>query len=140
VIDEIAAREWAELIAELVPPRRIDRDGAAYLERHELAGYYAGYRGRPIPALYLHHFLASDPREQVHSHPWSWATSLVLAGGYLEHRCDDDGRRETRELRPGDLNVLLPGDRRRIELLEPDCWTLFLAGPYAQAWAFEEAC
>jgi hypothetical protein len=138
-LDAVAVERWCRGIAEQAPCRLIDKDGP-YLERYELAGYHVGYRGPPIPALYLHRFVASDPTGELHSHPWEWALSLILAGGYREHRCDRDGRPVVRDYLPGQVNVLGPDDRHRIELLGPECWTLFLAGAYAQPWAFHDEC
>lgn len=39
----------------------------------------------PFANLYLHHFLCSDDDRALHDHPW-WFASLVLKGGYWEHR------------------------------------------------------
>ena len=139
-LDPVAARRWCVGIAEMATRREIERYGRPYLDRYELAGYTPGYSGPRIPSLYLHHFLASDPREETHSHPWGWSASLILAGGYREHRCTPDGAETIRELRPGDLNVIHAADRHRVTLLGDECWTLFLAGRYAQPWHFYEAC
>jgi len=140
-LDEHAARHWAEAIAQHGTLRRIDAEGEPYLERYELAGWHVGYRGPSIPALYLHHFVASDSNTQTHSHPWAWSASLILAGGYTEERCDVNGRRTARQYEPGDVNLIGPDDRHRIELAEGgDCWSLFLAGEYEQPWEFFERC
>jgi hypothetical protein len=140
IVDEHEARRWCEQLAKLVELRAIDRNGQPYLDRYHLAGWHPGRRGPSVPALYLHHFVASDSDDEVHSHPWGWSMSLILAGGYLEERCDRDGRRSERELRAGDLNVIGPDDRHRIELLDGDCWTLFLAGTFLRPWEFYPRC
>ena len=56
-------------------------------------------------------------------------------------RCiGEAGAEAVRVYRPGDVNVLATTDRHRIELLEADCWTLFLAGPFAREWQFDREC
>jgi hypothetical protein len=76
----------------------------------------------------------------MHSYPWAWSASLILVGGYREFRCGAGGVTTCRTLQPGDLNVIRPDDRHRIELLGGDCWTVFLAGDYAQPWRFFPRC
>jgi len=94
----------------------------------------------PGPAVFLHHFLGSDLADEVHSHPWTWAASVILVGSYQEHRCDAQGRHTERTFGPGDINVLEPHVRHRIELVTDDCWTLVLAGEYQQSWTFFPSC
>lgn len=118
--------------------QEIPRASLPYLNRYFLAGWFPGAR-QHAPAIFLHHFLASDPRDHVHSHPWA-ATSLLLVGAYREHRCDDAGRETVRELHAGDVNVLAPTDRHRIELITPDVWTLFLVSDVLQPWTFTPTC
>lgn len=133
-------RHWCELIAGQHRVEHIDPAGMPYLRRYYLSGWNPWTRQRPSPqaSLFLHHFVGSDPRDQVHSHPWGYAASLILVGGYREFRCDqaDQGR----VFLPGDVNVLHPTDKHRIELLQPDCWSLFLAGHWAQVWGFFADC
>jgi hypothetical protein len=136
---EQAARAWCELLARTLAVQRIDRNGRPYLERYFAAGW-SPTTHRSGPAIFLHHFVASDDADQVHSHPWGWSTSLILAGGYREERCGSDGARIVHEYRPGDVNVLEADDQHRIDLLAADCWSVFLAGQYQQAWAFAPAC
>lgn len=136
-------REWCEALARRTSMQAIPRDDQPYLERYFLAGWnptvLAG--GTPHAAsVFLHHFLNSDHRDQVHSHPWGFSCSLILVGGYREERCDHAGRRTARIYRPGEVNVLEAATRHRIDLLEADCWTLFLVGRVTQGWAFSPAC
>lgn len=139
-IDQIAARQFCERLARTLERRDIAPRGQPYLQRF----YCGGWSPRnkvDAPSLMLHHFVASDPDHEVHSHPWAWSASLILVGGYVETRCDRaTGQAVTRMFRPGDVNVLLADDRHRIELIEADCWTLFLAGPYQQPWGFAPGC
>ena len=136
--DEIAARAWCRMLARTLQVQCIDRDGTPYLERYFAAGWSPTNK-RSGPAIFLHHFVASDPEVAVHSHPWGWSASLILAGGYREERCDG-GSFVVREYGPGDVNVLKADDRHRIDLLGPDCWTLFLAGNFEKSWGFGPSC
>jgi hypothetical protein len=139
VLEPTAARTYCEALAGGLAAQRIDRDRAPYLVRYFLAGWSPSNR-RPGPAVFLHHFLASDAYNGLHSHPWAWSASLILVGGYREHRCTGPRGTVVREFRPGDVNVLTATDRHRIELLEADAWTLFLAGSFQQEWQFATDC
>jgi hypothetical protein len=134
------ARTWCQQLAAMVPKQQIDRPGGVrYLDRYYVGGWSPATR-RPGPAVFLHHFLGSDDTMTVHSHPWVWAASLILVGAYREYRCDAEGAVSVRDYLPGEVNILQPGDRHRIELLTEDVWTLFLAGAFGQDWAFSPAC
>lgn len=137
-LDEDAARAWCQGLARGLGVQRIAPDGVPYLERYFAAGWNPATR-RPGPGLFLHRFVASDPAVQVHSHPWGWSASLILAGGYREERCTPTGV-EVREYRPGDVNVLRADDHHRIDLLAQDCWTIFLAGSFEKGWTFAPDC
>ena len=134
-------RAWCEALAATLPVQHIAPRGVPYLDRYFISGYspYRFQRPAPQASLYLHHFLSSDPQDEVHSHPWGWAASLLLVGGYREYRCEGDAI-TAREFRPGAINVLQPDTRHRVELLEADGWSLVLVGPYAQPWAFFAEC
>ena len=119
--------------------QHISPGGKPYLVRYFVAGWSPTNR-QTGPAVFLHHFLASDSDDAVHSHPWGWSASLILAGGYSEERCTPDGKRVTREYKPGDVNVITADDKHRIDLLRQDCWTLFLAGHFEKAWEFAPRC
>jgi hypothetical protein len=138
-MDEQAARAWCTSLARSLAVQHIPRSGVPYLDRYYAAGWHPSSR-RPGPAIFLHHFLASDPSDAVHSHPWGWSASLILVGGYREHRCQAGGGVIVRDYRPGDVNVLAADDRHRIDLLASDCWSVFLAGDFAQPWAFHPVC
>jgi len=108
-----------------------------YLER-----YYVFLRERKrFPFnVFLHKFLKSDP-DDVHDHPWPYAT-LVLKGGYWEWipHFDTVGRK-TGEYQvwrgPGHFRVSKARSFHRIEL-DPDitAWTLFMPGPKQREWGF----
>ena len=108
-----------------------------YLER-----YYLFLRDRErFPFnVFLHKFLKSDP-DDVHDHPWPYAT-LVLKGGYWEWipHFDTVGRKigEYQVWRgPGHFRVSKARSFHRIEL-DPDitAWTLFMPGPKQRDWGF----
>jgi hypothetical protein len=88
--------------------------------------------------LYLHKFHRGDDDKALHSHPWAWAVSLVLAGGYYEDRRNNEtleiGRRW---VGPGSVNVITQNDYHRVDLSNRQtCWSLFLAGPKVDSWNF----
>lgn len=85
--------------------------------------------------LYLHHFHQGDDSPLLHNHPWRWSFSLILKGGYKEERLVD-GKVVKRLYYPGSINSICAMDFHRVDLLEEDCWTLFLAGPKIASWGF----
>lgn len=85
--------------------------------------------------LYLHRFHRSDDDLALHNHPWRWALSLVLVGGYSEERRVGD-RVVRRTVRPWSFNVVRGDDYHRVDLLEQDAWSLFLVGPKVSSWYF----
>jgi hypothetical protein len=126
-----------------LPCRIIADDGRPYLER-----YYLCSIGRT--RFYLHRFVGSDPDRGLHSHPWSWAVSLVLSGWYFEERFSGTETPFLRRVRW--LNILLGESFHRVVMpkrlirdevakgratsVEPylknfirwpdECWTLFI--------------
>jgi len=114
---------------------RIDQE--PYLER-----YYVFFRDRKwFPFnVFVHRFLKSDP-DDVHDHPWPYAT-LILRGGYWEWtpNFDSRGRKisETRHWRgPGHFRFCRANSYHRIELAQDiECWTLFMPGPQRREWGF----
>ena len=108
-----------------------------YLERYYL---FLRERERFPFNVFLHKFLKSDP-DDVHDHPWPYAT-LVLKGGYWEWipHFDTVGRK-TGEYQvwrgPGHFRISKANSFHRIEL-DPDivAWTLFVPGPKQRDWGF----
>jgi hypothetical protein len=136
-------------------PRRIMRDHGGispYLSRWYLIGGFEmpdgsppfdehgalrpGYRSKSDGVgLAVHQFHRGDLDPELHSHPWRWSVSLVIAGGYREER--RIGRRTVwRVVPPLSLNWISGDDYHRVELLEKDAWTIFLTGPKASSWGF----
>jgi hypothetical protein len=124
-------------------------DGKPYITRYYLtcARTCNGPEG-----YYLHHIHAPDADRRLHDHPWHWASSRILRGGYTElRRVVRFAARRTAEVRgtmrrtqfnAGALSVLYAHasyhDYHRIVDIEPNTWTLFRAGPkHGKGWGFE---
>lgn len=95
--------------------------------------------------VFLHRFHGPDPDRHCHNHPWL-ATSLILKGGYWEVVRGLVSARSVggfswwnqraRELTPGAINKLLPGEYHRITKVKPGTWTLVWGGAYFREWGF----
>jgi len=114
---------------------RINND--PYLERYYL---FLKDRKRFPFNVFLHKFLKSDP-DDVHDHPWPYAT-IILKGGYWEWipQFDDAGAKicEIAKWRgPGHFRTSSATSYHRVEL-DPsvECWTLFMPGPQTREWGF----
>jgi hypothetical protein len=90
--------------------------------------------------VFLHKFLKSDP-DDVHDHPWPYAT-LILKGGYYEWipQFDKQGNKfsEVAVWRgPGHFRICSANSFHRIEL-DPNvtAWTLFMPGAKQRDWGF----
>lgn len=113
------------------------QDNEPYLER-----YYVFLKDRQrFPFnIFVHKFLKGDP-DDVHDHPWPYAT-LILRGGYYEWTPDFDAQDvkigETRHWRgPGHFRICSPESYHRIELKSGvTAWTLFMPGPKRREWGF----
>lgn len=143
-------------LARHTPPHVITtRDvGEPYLTRYFLTrqSYKTEGMGQsenaPRFGLYLHHFHRGDDGAELHNHPWRWAVSLVLRGGYSEERRAFKAMPVPggsvwravvvrRTVRPGAINFLTARDFHRVDLLDAEgAWTLFLVGPISQSWGF----
>ena len=131
---------WFLNLLERVGRKRIVMDRQSdepYLER-----YYLFLKDRnwfPFN-IFLHKFLKGDP-DDVHDHPWPYAT-LILKGGYYEWTAEFDENNikigETRHWRgPGHFRVCSANSFHRIEL-KPGvtAWTMFMPGPQKREWGF----
>ena len=131
---------WFLKILENLGRKRIIMDrvnNQPYLER-----YYIFLKDRtwfPFNA-FIHKFLKSDP-DDVHDHPWPYAT-LILKGGYYEWipEFNSKGEKigETRFWRgPGHFRICSSTSYHRIEL-DPGitAWTCFMPGPQKREWGF----
>lgn len=131
---------WFLNLLERMERKRIVMDRQSdepYLER-----YYLFLKDRTwFPFnVFLHKFLKGDP-DDVHDHPWPYAT-LILKGGYYEWTAEFDENNikigETRHWRgPGHFRVCSANSFHRIELKEGvTAWTMFMPGPQKQEWGF----
>lgn len=121
------ALEW--LAAEL-PRYSIGKGSDVYLDRYDLLD-------TPWFAVVLHCFRRGDADPELHNHPWRWALSMVLSGGYSEERVIR-GSVYRRTVRPGRLNLIWADTYHRVDLLEGECWTLFVTGSKSQSWGFKD--
>ena len=107
------------------PQRTITVDGKPYLTR-----YYI------LPGVFVHHFHSSDQFDEFHNHPWAWAFSIILKGGYVEERLTSRGITH-RFYKAGSINWLTQWDFHRVDLFDMrGCWTLFFVGPRCRQWGF----
>jgi hypothetical protein len=113
------------------------QDNEPYLERYYI---FLKDRKRFPFNVFIHKFLKSDP-DDVHDHPWPYAT-LILKGGYYEWTPVFDGKgkkiAETCTWRgPGHFRICSATSYHRIEL-DPNvtAWTMFMPGPQKREWGF----
>jgi hypothetical protein len=120
-------------------------DGSAPFNKHGNPKPEVVWPKSPM-GLYLHRFHRGDGDPELHNHPWRWAVSLILSGGYSEERrqtVDPGGTWEpavyriiVRCLTPGMLNFIDSDDFHRVDLLADEAWSLFLVGPKFSGWGF----
>ena len=116
----------------------LDRESnEPYLERYYL--FLKDRKHFPFN-VFLHKFIKSDP-DDVHDHPWPYAT-LILKGGYYEWlpQFNNKGNKIAEVVvwrAPGHFRMCSANSYHRIEL-DPDveCWTLFIPGPQKREWGF----
>ncbi len=136
--------------SQFLPHRMIKDDaGTLYLSRYRVIGDMMARSSWFPVTLYLHRFHRPDEDRVLHNHPWPWAVSFILAGGYREERRGDsfgyNGERlpaadtalVSRWLRAGSLNFLRGDTFHRVAELDGATWTLFLVGRKHQGWGFD---
>lgn len=89
----------------------------------------------PVFNVYLHCFCRSDDDRALHDHPWL-NFSILLRGRYIEHTIAAGGVHLRRERRAGDVKARSAQSAHRVELIDGECWTLFVTGPRIRAWGF----
>ena len=113
-------------------------DGKLYLSRFRVWGWMPGdERSYPF-SIYLHRFHTPDYDPAPHNHPWEWAKSLILTGGYVEHRLEPlTGLEACFEVRAPAINRISDDTFHVVEeLLGTETWTLFIVGPKTGTWGF----
>ncbi len=136
-----------QIVARLLPLREIrDEGGTLYLSRYRIVGSMTGRHPWFPFTAYLHRFHRPDQDRDLHNHPWPWAVSLVLVGGYREIRHVPGSVPSrllnqptlSRWLTAGMLNVLHGNTFHRVAELAPEeTWTLFLVARKVQAWGYD---
>jgi len=110
-------------------------DGKPYLFRWHI------YRDQEKACMYFHVQIASDTDRALHDHPWD-NTSLILAGGYVEHLSPNPGGKlhDTQEFerKPGDMIFRKAEHAHRLILPKatPYTMSLFTCGPVRRDWGF----
>ena len=132
--------KWFLDLLERMGRKRIVMDRQSdepYLERYYL---FLKDRDRFPFNVFLHKFIKGDP-DDVHDHPWPYAT-LILKGGYYEWlpQFDSKGNKIAEMCvwrGPGSFRVCRANSYHRIEL-DPSvtAWTLFMPGPKKRDWGF----
>lgn len=112
------------------------QDVRPYLERYFIATLFGCF-------AYLHRFVHSDWDDCPHDHPFKWALSLVLSGGYIELRVIGMNAYgpvcRSRMIKPCRFNWFGPHIFHRVIVPEgKEGWTLFLHGPRTKTWGFLE--
>jgi hypothetical protein len=118
--------------------RSVYDDGLLCLLRYPLFGWRSDRPSRAPFSLYLHRFMLPDQDTATHSHPWSFAVSLVLAGGYTEERLVAGVERlVTRHVRPGRFNFITGRTFHRVSQLHgPETWSVILLRLRRGGWGF----
>ena len=132
--------KWFLNLLERMGRKRIVMDRQSdepYLERYYL---FLKDRDRFPFNVFLHKFLKGDP-DDVHDHPWPYAT-LILKGRYYEWlpQFDSKGNKIAEMCvwrGPGSFRICRANSYHRIEL-DPSvtAWTLFMPGPKKRDWGF----
>lgn len=89
-------------------------------------------------SLFLHKFGQDDKDADPHNHPWAWAVSLILKGGYIEERYDSRTGKSAFIPRPAPcINFIKHSDYHRVALVNGEpAWSLFFTGPQVSSWGF----
>jgi hypothetical protein len=90
----------------------------------------------PLVGCYLHCFKRSDDDRALHDHPYLANASVLLRGQYVEHTITAGGIHKREHRKASDFKLRFGPAPHRIELIDGDCWTLFLTGPRVRDWGF----
>ncbi len=116
-------------VLEKLPKVTMHGTRGPYLTRYTLFNV-----GKALPRIKINHFHRGDEDVELHSHPWAWALSLILRGGYWEERLRGNELQISR-LGPGDINLLLSDTFHRVVKAD-GTWSLFITGPEVDTWYF----
>jgi hypothetical protein len=100
----------------------------------------------PWGTIRLHNIRKSDEGRDFHDHPFDF-TSIILRGGYREHRpgCYCEALLRALRMRPVrgicqtyDAGSVVRRKAEELHRLETDgAWTLVFTGPYLRSWGFQ---
>jgi hypothetical protein len=93
----------------------------------------------PWFGVYLHWINEPDADRDLHDHPWTWFTSTVLRGGYIESvsACTDrPSRRWTNAWPRWSTHCMTQDMCHRIEAVAPGTVTLIFVGRRRSSWGF----
>lgn len=128
---EATANRLLYKLTNRLPCRIIHEGRRPYLERYYLGSIFG-------VTFYLHRFVASDPADALHNHPWP-GVGIILAGGYYEHRfvrAHPQSVHTTVEWRKRwSVAKLKPSTFHRVEVLpNQHAWSLFAHTGKVQSW------
>lgn len=117
-----------QILRKILPYRIVRHDD--YMVRFFLWGSRGFTDSNTGRSLRLHHILSSDDDDAFHDHPYDF-TSLILWGGYTEHR----PHQPSKQYHMFNINKMNKYDYHRLELKKPG-WTLVWCGPRKKNWGF----
>lgn len=128
-----ALRRASMLMARRRPDMTITGPEGVYLRR-----WHVIPRNRLLN-VYVHEFLAPDPGEHLHDHPW-WSVSWVLSGGYIEAVFARFSPFTLRPISEGDVVFRRASERHHVAYITPRASartvTVFFTGPVIRKWGF----
>lgn len=86
--------------------------------------------------IYFHQVFRSDDDAALHDHPW-WSFSIVLEGGYYEHRILDGGIHQNTFYPAGSVLFRRAGKQAHRLELKREVW-IGAIDPYLQSWRLHE--
>jgi len=140
VVSRPRVADWLIARAQRTPYTHIYHPRGLYMGRWWLFNPYPGPEEKrknrfPI-SIRVHHICLPDDARDLHDHPWN-ARTVILKGGYIEQRLDDDGEVRYYVRNPGDTAKIKFGQYHTIDrLADGGAWTLFITGKYRGTWGF----
>lgn len=115
-----------------IPHKVININDEPYLVRYYLGTFFG-------ITFFLHRFDGSDGERNVHDHPWAWAKSFILKGGYEEELLigfDINKGWISKKINRRWYNNIKPNTFHRISKTIPGTYTLFIHGKKIKTWGF----